>query len=378
MACSELGSRLPYTARASGHTASRPDRADPMIRLALARPGWAGALMTAVPQVACAATAIALGLVHDDGWRRPLFVVAAAWLCCVPTAAVHRPGPRLLVLALLTAAFACVLRPYELAYVALSAGTAALAAHCLQRFRAALDVCRSLARSERRRAAQEHRRLQRDLHDLLGYSLSAIVVQAELIDLRLAGEYSPRRAEVTELLSLSRRALAEVRSLAAGPQQLSLPGELASVQRVLKTAGMDVNVVDDAPPLHDREVEAALAAVLREGTTNILRHSHARSCRITLGRSGRRTVLVLSNDGFEPAHGEEAGTGLESLSARVAAVGGTLTWSHDKDWFRLRAACPAAPAKAVSPARACPADQVGGKQRRLIAPGLRHDRPARP
>ncbi|MGW2722932.1 sensor histidine kinase [Streptomyces sp. NPDC001492] len=319
-------------------------------------------MITALPQTVLTVLAVALGLTPDGDRQRVMTAVAMAWLCCVPVVVVRRLGHCLMVIALMTAALGFVLDPGGLAYVAFCAGTAAVAAHCLHRLRATLDACRSHVHGERRRAAQQHRRLQRDLHDLLGYSLSAIVVQAELVRHRLAGEHTEGQAEAVELISLSRRALAEARSLAAGPQQLSLARELASVQRVLRTAGLDIDVDVDTPAAYDRDVEAALAAVLREGTTNILRHSHARACRITMGGRGNRTVLVLSNDGFEPSGGEESGTGLESLSERVEAVGGTLTWSHDKGWFRLRAVCPAASGRVALPATASRPDPQSARR----------------
>lgn len=320
-----------------------------------ARPGWTSAVVAAGLQVGCAIAAAVLGPLNQDSWERGAFVVAAASLGCLPMAAARRPGARLAVLALVTGALSFVLLPGELAYAVLFMGVTALGMHGLDRLRAALDVRRSLANTERRRAAHEHRRRQRDLHEVLGRSLSSIVVRTESLAHRLAEERVPGRTEAAELASLSRRALAEARAVMSGPRRLSLDAELASVHQVLRTAGLDIEVTVDTTPA-DPDVAAALAAVLREGVTNLLRHSHARSCRITLGRTARRTVLTVSNDGLEPARDARCvGTGLESLAARLAAVGGTLTWSYEEGWFRLCAVCPV-PGEDVSPA----ADLSGG------------------
>ncbi|RBM14146.1 hypothetical protein DEH69_19000 [Streptomyces sp. PT12] len=318
----------------------------PLVRLLQERPLLAKALIATVPGAVGGLGAV-LFLADGEGWPRALLIALLDWLGCVPVVAVRRGRWRLACALLLVTVSVPFLALGELGYLGVSLAAAAALGHGVHRYRAALAAARALAGEERRRAAAERQRLQRDLHDLIGYSLSAIVVQAELIDRRLAGQRAPSRDEVTELISLSRRALAEVRSLSTVPPHLSLPVELASVQRVLRTAGVVTDVVDDLPVLGEGRVEAAMTAVLREGTTNILRHSQARSCRITVGLVNRRPVLLLSNDGYEPPRGEETGSGLEGLAARVAAVGGVLTWSHRKGWFRLRAAFPAMPADAA-------------------------------
>ncbi|WP_311669338.1 sensor histidine kinase [Streptomyces chisholmiae] len=312
----------------------------PLVRLLQERPLLTRVLVATVPGALCALAAL-LFLADSAGWPRALLIALLDWLGCVPVVAVRQNRWRLACALLLLAASVPFLNLGELAYVGVPLTVAAILGHAVHRYRAALTAARALAGEERRRAARERQRLQRDLHDLIGYSLSAIVVQAELIDRRLAEQRAPSRGDVAELISLSRRALAEVRSLSTVPPHLSLPVELASVRRVLRTAGVETDVVDDLPALGDGRVEAAMAAVLREGTTNILRHSQARACRITVGQVNRSTVLLLSNDGYEPPRGEETGSGLEGLAVRVAAVGGQLTWSHRKGWFRLRAAFPA-------------------------------------
>ncbi|MEE1758251.1 sensor histidine kinase [Streptomyces sp. SP18BB07] len=323
--------------------ASRPaPTADVFTRWALDRPGTAYALIVAVVQGLCV-LAVLLNPVAGASPVRGWSVVAVSVLCAgLAAQGVRRsPLPPALLAAVATAlALAWVLTPGELAYVAVSTGVAAAGGRALRHFRTELAACELRARTERQRLAEEHRRLHRDLHDLVGYSLSAVVVQAEVLDRRLAQERGADRPEVAELLCLTRRALAEIRTVSAGPRQLVLARELVSVQRILSAAEVKTVIEGLSPAMADPHAEAALAAVLREGTTNLLRHSRARSCRITLREEGGRVTLRLSNDGYESGAGTGAGTGLRNLADRVAAVGGTLTWAHGDNWFSLQAECP--------------------------------------
>lgn len=315
--------------------------ADAVARWAIDRPGAAGALIVAVVQGLCV-LAVLLNPVAGASPVRGWSVAAASVLCAGLAAQGVRRSPLLpALLTVVAVALAWVLTPGELAYVAVSTVVAATGGWALRRFRAELAACELRASAERRRLAQEQRRLHRDLHDLVGYSLSAVVVQAEVLDRRLAQERGPGRPEVAELLCLTRRALAEIRTVSAGRQRLVLARELVSVQRILSAAEVKTVVEGSSPALGDPNAEAALVAVLREGTTNILRHSRARTCRITLREEGGRVTLRLSNDGYEACPEAGTGTGLRSLADRVAAVGGTLSWAHGDNWFSLHAECPA-------------------------------------
>ncbi|GAA4915038.1 sensor histidine kinase [Streptomyces coeruleoprunus] len=228
---------------------------------------------------------------------------------------------------------------------------------------------RALVRAAR---AAERRRFGRDLHDLLGFRLSALALKVEVAS-RLLGRDDERvRRELREVLGMSRQALAEARSLAERYRELSLPEEIASVREVLTSSGMRVTVVGDFGPL-DPRTGTVMATVLREGVTNLLRHSSASVCRIRLVERQGRIRLVLSNDGVRgvraavPRPGPTLasavatavptvpsavpsvaargrGSGLDSLTQRLAEVGGTLTCSTDgAGWFHLVAECPARP-----------------------------------
>jgi two-component system sensor histidine kinase DesK len=176
------------------------------------------------------------------------------------------------------------------------------------------------AREENARLAvqDERNRMARDVHDILGHSLTVITVKAELAA-RLM-EVSPERAkvEVADLERLARDALADVRQAVAGFREMSLPAELARARSSLAAAGIeaDLPTAADAVPSHLREL---CAWTLREGVTNVIRHSQASTCRVTLDERG----ITIADDGVGQQPGVP-GTGLVGLTERAEAVGARL------------------------------------------------------
>ena len=176
------------------------------------------------------------------------------------------------------------------------------------------------AREENARLAiqDERNRMARDVHDILGHSLTVITVKAELA-VRLM-EVSPERAkvEVEDLERLARDALADVRQAVAGFREMSLPAELARARSSLAAAGIeaDLPTAADAVPTDLREL---CAWTLREGVTNVIRHSAATSCRVTLDERG----ITIADNGTGPQPGVP-GTGLVGLKERAEAVGARL------------------------------------------------------
>ena len=132
---------------------------------------------------------------------------------------------------------------------------------------------------------RERMRFARDLHDLLGYSLSAITLKAELTR-RLVG-VDPERArdELADLLDMARQALADVRMVASGYRNMSLAKEAASVASLLSAAGISAQVEVNCGAL-DEGTDTVLATVLREAVTNMLRHSTAQNCTVEANLSG--------------------------------------------------------------------------------------------
>ncbi|MBX6371137.1 MAG: sensor histidine kinase [Acidothermus sp.] len=192
-------------------------------------------------------------------------------------------------------------------------------------------------------AEQERARIARDLHDLLGHSLTTITVKAGLAA-RLADRDPDRaRTEIAEVEELARRTLADVRAAVAGYREARLATELAAAREVLAAAGIDADlprVVDEVPT----ELAALFGWVVREGVTNVVRHSRATRVRIRL----EPRAIEIVDDGIGPPDPDlpaSAGHGLAGLAERVAAAGGRLLTGAAEGFaatagFRLRVEVP--------------------------------------
>ena len=188
------------------------------------------------------------------------------------------------------------------------------------------------ARSELARLAAENERsrIARDLHDLLGHSLTTITVKAGLA--RRIGTSDPARAlvEMGEVEALARRALADVRAAVANYREVTLAAELATGKELLRAAGVAADLPSAVDVVDDRHQEL-FGWVLREGLTNVVRHAHATSCAVLLSTS---SVEILDDGvGGQPLSGD----GLAGLRQRVAAAGGRVEAGprHPNGW-RLR------------------------------------------
>ncbi|MGW6276653.1 sensor histidine kinase [Kribbella sp. NPDC055071] len=170
-------------------------------------------------------------------------------------------------------------------------------------------------------AVQEERnRFARDLHDILGHSLTVITVKAELAGKLIEASPARAAAEVADVESLARAALADVRAAVAGYRELSLAGELVAAKTALKAAEIkpDLPTTVDEVPEENREL---FAWVVREGVTNVLRHSGAKRCRI---KFDARQIEVL-DDGKGPTPGGGAsGHGLMGLRERADQAGASV------------------------------------------------------
>src|SRR5262252_4914058 len=171
--------------------------------------------------------------------------------------------------------------------------------------------------------AEERLRISRDLHDLLGHSLSVIALKSELAGRTLESDPPRAAREIAELEADARRSLAEVRQAVTGYRQPSLAAELAAARRMLASAGVDCRV--DAPGSYHLppEVDALLAWTVREGSTNIVRHSGARDATITVTVTGATASAELTDDGAGPpaARGTPAADGISEPAAGGGAAG---------------------------------------------------------
>ena len=170
---------------------------------------------------------------------------------------------------------------------------------------------------------EERLRFARDLHDLLGHSLTTIALKSQLAR-RLAEPGSAVASEVADIETVTQQALGEVRDAVTGYRNRSLAEELDSARATLSAAGIDVMVRLDSLPL-PAELDTLLGWVVREGTTNVLRHSRASACEFRLSRNETTVSLAVDDNGVGASpDGPTAGNGLAGLAERVSVVGGQL------------------------------------------------------
>ncbi|WP_344657489.1 sensor histidine kinase [Catenulispora subtropica] len=184
----------------------------------------------------------------------------------------------------------------------------------------------------------ERLRAARDLHDLLGHGLAAILLKAELA--RRLADADPGRslAEIRDVARLAAQGESELRALTGGSRELSFRDELASAAAVLAAADVAVEVEGDEAAV-PAEAGAVLGVVLREAVTNVLRHSAARHARIAVTVTAAAVRLDVENDGAGTSIGTP-GSGVGGLTLRLAEHGGTFTAGADDGWWLVRAEVP--------------------------------------
>jgi two-component system sensor histidine kinase DesK len=170
----------------------------------------------------------------------------------------------------------------------------------------------------------ERERISRDLHDLLGHTLSLIAIKSELAAKLMDRDRAAAGREVTEVMNIAREALRQVRTAVTGIRSAALEGEIASARAMLETAGVMFTYERDGTVLTP-EVETTLAMIIREAVTNIQRHARARFASIHVlseEGAGKAVLLRVSDDGRGGI--TEPGNGLAGIRERVRALGGTL------------------------------------------------------
>jgi two-component system, NarL family, sensor histidine kinase DesK len=198
----------------------------------------------------------------------------------------------------------------------------------------------SLAREQIARLAvgEERLRFARDLHDLIGHSLSVIALKSELAGRLINATPGLAAHEVQDIEQVARDALREVRDAVAGYRQPALNAELAGAREALTAAGIQLRADGEHTPLPPA-VEAVMAWAVREGVTNVLRHSQAKHCAIRIFKKDSSATVEIVDDGRGGTL--EPGTGLRGLRERVLERGGTLTAEPlPHEGFRLRVTLP--------------------------------------
>ncbi|GAA3817607.1 histidine kinase [Streptomyces phyllanthi] len=177
----------------------------------------------------------------------------------------------------------------------------------------------------RRAVEKERMRFSRDLHDLLGHTLSVIVVKSEAARRLAPRDLDAALLQVKDIESVGRQALTEIREAVTGYREGSLTTELDRARSALTAAGVTPEVRLSGPPLAP-QTEALLGWVVREAVTNVVRHSGATHCAITLTGAPERVRLTVTDDGPGVVPGSQSGdgTGLKGLTERLAAAGGSL------------------------------------------------------
>lgn len=194
-----------------------------------------------------------------------------------------------------------------------------------------LELVASRETQERLAVEEERSRFARDLHDLLGHSLTVVTVKAELAARLLDADPERARREVLDIERLAREALADVRRAVQGYRELTLPGEVARARAALGAAGiradLPTSVEHVSGPLRE-----LFAWAIREGVTNVVRHSGARRCTVELAAD----QVVVADDGHGPLSPLRPGNGLAGLQERARSVGAqVLAAPGPEGGFRL-------------------------------------------
>lgn len=168
----------------------------------------------------------------------------------------------------------------------------------------------------------ERERIARDLHDLLGHTLSVIILKSELASKLAERDVERARREIRDVEQISRDALSQVRNAVRGYRAGSLREELDAIAQTLATAGVETKIEFaevNLTPAH----EAVIALAIREAATNIVRHANAKRCSIAIARDASACRVTVSDDG----RGGDAqyGSGLNGMRERVASLGGTMS-----------------------------------------------------
>ncbi|MEU6364437.1 histidine kinase [Streptomyces sp. NPDC046931] len=221
----------------------------------------------------------------------------------------------------------------------------------VQLIRTTIELRRARATVAQLAANEERLRLARDLHDLLGHSLSLITLKSELAGRMLPGHPDKAAQQVADIEQVSRQALVDVREAVTGYRRPRLAAELAGAQVALAAAAVTADVPAEAGLEGiSEDSESALAWALREAVTNVVRHSGASRCTVEVLR--RQTldgpVLELSvEDNGSGGSGKGPGNGLTGLTERLEKAGGTLEAGRVRHGFRLVARVPAGTAADV-------------------------------
>jgi two-component system, NarL family, sensor histidine kinase DesK len=292
-----------------------------------------------------AAMAVALASAYGDAWLLLLLYVSTASAAIFGDRARPVLGPALVLAAIgATVAIGALKHVDAATYLADAVGivlSSALVFVVRQMSRLIYQLRTTRQQLAESAVADERLRFSRDLHDLLGHTLSLIVVKAEVVRRLAERDPSAAAAQAADIEEVGRRALVEIREAVTGYREASLTAELSRARSALSAASVEVFVRRTAGSLPG-PADALLAWVVREAVTNIVRHAQATECEIALHADKDVVTLSVADDGRGP-DGTALGNGLRGLLERVSAAGGTLsTGARDGGGFRLEVSLPVA------------------------------------
>jgi two-component system sensor histidine kinase DesK len=263
---------------------------------------------------AIAALAVGLAIAFGDEWLGLLVYLSVAVALAVPA------RPALGGIAAVAASSVAITGELNVVVQVVTFGVLLVSVRRLMELVQELELARgqvaALAVSE------ERLRLSRDLHDLLGHNLSLIALKSQVARKLLARDTAAVEREVRDIESVARTSLQEARAAVRGLRNASLRSELDAARDALQAAGIEFAVRSEGPP--PAGLEAPLAFVVREATTNVIRHSRAHRCEIAVRRTGESVEVEISDDGVGPPAPARESSGLRGLGERLAEVGGTL------------------------------------------------------
>ncbi|QKW49622.1 sensor histidine kinase [Streptomyces buecherae] len=340
-----------------------------------------------------AALACALGSAYGGSWLTLFSLLSLATGVTVRAPAVLPALLGVVAVGVLSAAFGG--RPDEVLTVAYSSLLSGAVVAIIRRLIVTVHELHD-TRDELTRSAVERERLRfsRDLHDLLGHTMSVVVVKAEAVRRLTPRDPEAALAQAADIEAIGRQALTEIREAVTGYREGSLATELDRARSLLDAAGMTAVVRQSGPPL-PAQTEALLGWVVREGVTNTVRHSGATRCEIELRTGADEVRLTIVDDGTGGAAGPAGtagtagtaetaeaagttgerptgpsergatrpggGTGLAGLTERLAAAGGTLrSGPAGRRGFRLTATLPVDLAAPYPGAEGAPGDGADG------------------
>lgn len=176
-------------------------------------------------------------------------------------------------------------------------------------------------------AVQERERIARDLHDVLGHTLTLVALKAELAGKLMDRDAERAKRELSDIRNAARGGLAEVREAVAGMTLTTVDEEIDRARAALEAAGISFDVDGAPPPLDDRRARA-LGLAIREALTNVVRHSHAAHARLDFAQAEGAVTVTVADDGRGGAVSE--GSGLTGLRQRIESVGGRMRLVEDR------------------------------------------------